>query len=163
MVCFLSCFSSGRRTLLPASQVGAASAVSGRCCWGQCGLGCPLPVALLSPEAAAMTVLSWGGTGAWRGVCPGAVPSSPWPLCHSAPSTESPLRGRGVAPPVKQKSCKHLLFPQLLSICCAQSRKGEFIFFFLGLLQCLEGNVSEEHRSHWQKVLPHQPPTSCNL
>lgn len=70
----------------------------------------------------------------------GMTLSLPRSLRHPARSTESFLHGRGVAQLVKQKSCKHLLFPQLLSICCAQ-REGEF---FLGLLQCLEGNVSKE-------------------
>lgn len=93
------------------------------------------------PKQLAWLSHSWGGTGAWWGVCPGrglapvlprhgVVPSFPWPPCHPARSTESSLCRRGVARRVKQKSCKHLLSPQLLSICCSRNRKGEFFFFW---------------------------------
>lgn len=60
------------------------------------------------------------------------------------------LRGRGVAQPGKQNSCKHWLFPQLLALCWARSRKGEL------LSRDAAGSGGEHQR--WQvllkKVLP---------
>lgn len=94
---------------------------------------------------------------------PEMMPSLLRPPRHPAQSSESSLCGRGVAGLAKQRSCKHLLSLQLLPITVLAAGKGKF---FLSLLQCLEGVTVWKPAvtgTGWQKVLPHKPPTGCNL